>query len=82
MTRGLMLGSENSEFQVIVLILCPILKNGNSKFFRVNQSSGGGGGGRHFGFICTGVCGRRIGKLTHPQTKAGQKPDPFSDYLQ
>ena len=27
MTRGLMLGSENSEFQVIVLILCPIPKN-------------------------------------------------------
>ena len=42
-----------------------------------------GGGGRaysnthapggHFNFICTGVCGHRIGKLTHPQTKAGKK---------
>ena len=32
MTRGLMLGSENSEFQVVVLILCPIPKNGNSEF--------------------------------------------------
>ena len=30
-----------------------------------------GGGGGHFNFICTGVCGHRIGKLTHPQTKAG-----------
>ena len=40
------------------------------------------GGGGHFNFICTGVCGHRIGKLTHPQTKAGQKTDPFSDYLQ
>ena len=29
-----------------------------------------------------GVCGHRIGKLTHPQTKPGQKTDPFSDYLQ
>ena len=27
-------------------------------------------------------CGHRIGKLTHPQTKAGPKTDPFSDYLQ
>ena len=25
----------------------------------------------HFNFVCTGVCGHRIGKLTHPQTKAG-----------
>ena len=40
------------------------------------ESPGGGGG------ICTGVCGHRIGKLTHPQTKAGPKTDPFSDYLQ
>ena len=39
-------------------------------------------GGGHFNFICTGVCGHRIGKLTHPQTKAGPKADPFSDYLQ
>ena len=27
-------------------------------------------GGGHFNFVCTGVCGHRIGKLTHPQTKA------------
>ena len=38
--------------------------------------SGGGGGGEeegrgHFNFICTGVYGHRIRKLTHPQTKAG-----------
>ena len=39
------------------------------------------GGGGHFNFICTGVCGHRIGKLTHPQTKPGQKTYPFSDYL-
>ena len=39
-------------------------------------------GGGHFNFICTGVCGHKIGKLTHPQTKAGTKIDPFSDYLQ
>ena len=32
-----------------------------------------GGGGGHFNFICTGVCGHRIGKSTHPQTKAGTK---------
>ena len=38
--------------------------------------------GGHFDFICTGVCGHRIGKLTHPQTEAGPKTDPFSDYLQ
>ena len=38
--------------------------------------------GGHFNFICTGVCGHRIGKLAHPQTKAGPKTDPFSDYLQ
>ena len=38
MTRGLMLGSEHSEFQVIVLILCPIRKNGNSEFFSVNEN--------------------------------------------
>ena len=41
-----------------------------------------GPGGGHFNFICLGVCGHRIGKLTHPQTKPGQKTDPFSDYLQ
>ena len=41
-----------------------------------------GEGEGHFNFICTGVCGHRIGKLTHPQTKAGPKTDPFSDYLQ
>ena len=29
------------------------------------------GPGGHFNFICTRVCGRKIGKLTHPQTKAG-----------
>ena len=29
-----------------------------------------------------GGCGHRIGKLTHPQTKAGTKTDPFSDYSQ
>ena len=28
-------------------------------------------GGGHFNFVCTGVCGHRIGKLTHPQTEAG-----------
>ena len=40
------------------------------------------GPGGHFNFICMGVCGHRIGKLTHPQTKAGLKTDQFSDYLQ
>ena len=29
------------------------------------------GGGGHFNLIYIGVCGHRIGKLTHPQTKAG-----------
>ena len=46
---------------------------------------GGGGGGGDFNFIYAGVCGHRIGKLTHPQTKGGpsvNKTDPFSDYLQ
>ena len=28
-------------------------------------------GGGNFNFFCTGVCGHKIGKLTHPQTKAG-----------
>ena len=28
-------------------------------------------GGGHFNFVCTRVCGHRIEKLTHPQTKAG-----------
>ena len=41
------------------------------------QSPGG-----HFNFNCTGERGHRIGKLTYPQTKAGTKTDPFSDYLQ
>ena len=27
--------------------------------------------GRHFNFVCTGMCGHTIGKLAHPQTKAG-----------
>ena len=40
------------------------------------------GGEGHFNFICTGVYGYRIRKLSHPQTKAGPKTDPFSDYLQ
>ena len=31
MTRGIMLGSENSEFQVIVF--CPVSKNDNSEFY-------------------------------------------------
>ena len=35
-----------------------------------------GGGGTSTSFE------HRIGKLTHPQTKAGPKTDPFSDYLQ
>ena len=26
--------------------------------------------GHHFNFVCTGVCGHTIRKLTHPQTKA------------
>ena len=30
-----------------------------------------GNPGGHFSFVCTGVCCRIIGKLTHPQTKAG-----------
>ena len=30
MARGLMLGYENSEFHVIVLILCPILGGGGT----------------------------------------------------
>ena len=34
-------------------------------------------GGGHFNSNCTGVCGHRIGKLTHPQTKAGPKTDPI-----
>ena len=50
------------------------------RFYFADLSQGNPGG--HFNFICTGVCGHRIGKLTHPQTKAGQKTDPFSDYLQ
>ena len=29
------------------------------------------GGGGHFNFVCTGVCGHSIEKLTHPQTKVG-----------
>ena len=32
MTRGLMLGSENSKFQVIVLILCPFPKTVTRNF--------------------------------------------------
>ena len=27
--------------------------------------------GGHFSFVCTGVCGHTIEKLTHPQIKAG-----------
>ena len=37
MTRGNMLGSENSEFRVIVSY--SVLKNYNLEFFRVNESS-------------------------------------------
>ena len=44
------------------------------------EKHGADPGGGHFSFICAGVCGHRIGELTHPQTKAGQKTDPFSDY--
>ena len=29
----------------------------------------GGGGGGHFNFVCTGVCGGTLGKLTNPETK-------------
>ena len=57
--------------------------NSGIRFYKqiYNKPRGGGGGG-HFNFICTEVCGHRIGKLTHPQTKAGPKTDPFSNYLQ
>ena len=51
-------------------------------YFNTGLQSPGGGGRGHFNFICTGVCGHRIGKLTHPQTKASTKTDPSSDYLQ
>ena len=27
--------------------------------------------GGHLNFVCTGVCGHMMGKLIHPQTKAG-----------
>ena len=36
-----------------------------------NQAGLFPGGGGHFNFVCTGVCGHRIEKLTHPQTKVG-----------
>ena len=29
------------------------------------------GGGGHFNFVCTGDVATGLGKLTHPQTKAG-----------
>ena len=45
--------------------------------FKDNECPGG-----HFNFNCTGGCGHKIAKLTHPQSKAGTKTDPFSDYLQ
>ena len=54
-------------------------RNNDSDAYKETTKSRGGG---HFNFICTWVCGHRTGKLTHPQTKAGQKTDPFSDYLQ
>ena len=56
--------------------------DGNENTYLLGIRAGARGGGGHFNFICTGVCGHRIGKLTHPQTKAGTKTDPFSDYLQ
>ena len=50
--------------------------------FQCDNGSEFPGGGGHFNFICTGVCGHRIGKLTDLQTTAGTETDPFSDYLQ
>ena len=38
-------------------------------------------GGASTSFVW-GVCGHRNEKLTHLQTQAGTKTDPFSDYLQ
>ena len=68
-----------SYFQLIYLRACfssisalELKKNVNRKII-----DPGGGEEGHFNFICTGVCGHRIGKLTHPQTNAGPKTDPF-----
>ena len=41
----------------------------SQEIFAVGILKAGGGG--HFNFVCTGVCGHIIGKLTHPQTKGG-----------
>ena len=59
--------------------------HGNLMFYKKpcsHDAISRGGGGGQFNFICTEVCGHRIGKLTHPQTKTGPNTDPFSDYLQ
>ena len=71
------------------VVICRIsnLKNNGQKIApdqkdTIKVATAPRGGGGHFNFICTGGCGHRIGKLTHPQTKAGPKTDPFSDYLQ
>ena len=41
------------------------------KLFFFNSNQGNIEPGGHFNFVCTGVSGHRIEKLTHPQTKAG-----------
>ena len=63
----------------LFIVMTNIARLVKTVLMRKNAPSPGGG---DFNFICTGVCGHRIGKLTHPQTKPGQKTDPFSDYLQ
>ena len=56
------------------------MKN-SPKQIHLNEKGNLGG---PFNFVCTGVCGRIIGKLTHPQAKAGLSinKNRFPDYVQ
>ena len=56
-----------AQFWARVCHLYQLLSRFYKKLITVNWLSPRG----HFNFVCTGVCGHRIGKLTHPQTKAG-----------
>ena len=62
-------------------VYMPIVFHSSLISFTCKVANPGGGGGA-LQLHLYGGCGHRIGKLTHPQTKAGPKTDPFSDYLQ
>ena len=61
------------EKQVFLCCFISIVKTVDVYFIFNNRPFSAFTPGGDFNFLCTGVWGHTIGKLTHPQTKAGPK---------